>query len=374
MTREIRVAVSPGEWRTALIEDGRPVEFWVERPARPDGVGDLVRVRVAALAPAMAGAFCTLPGDVTGFLPESEAGQAKAPIAKQVSEGMAIAVRVTRAAQGGKGPRLTARLTPEEAGFAAAAEAGAPRLLRRGRPAALRLAARFPAAPLLCDGLALAAAWGVPPLRGHAFDDELEAGFDEACGPAVPLPGGGRMSIHPTPALVAIDVDAGSAAGARGDALPALNAAAIAQAARQIRLRNLAGAILVDVAGLPAKKRAALAEPFAAALAPDPLARLIGVTGLGLVEIQRARVHAPLHEVMAGPLAAGLAALRAAGREAASRGGARLALRAVPAVIAALRDLPGALEAYAGDAGFPLALRPDATAAGWTIEESDDGR
>jgi hypothetical protein len=373
MTREIRVSVSPGERRTALVEDGRAVEFWVERPSRPDGVGDLLRARVAAIAPAMAGAFCALPDGVTGFLPESEAGTAKAPIAKQVNEGMAVVVRVTRAAQGGKGPRLTARLTPEEAGFAAAAEPGAPLLLRRGRPAALRLAARYPGAPLLCDGLAQAAAWGVPPLRGPAFDDELEAGFDEACGAEVPLPGGGRMTIHPTPALVAIDVDAGSAAGARGDALAALNAAAVAEAARQIRLRNLAGAILVDVAGLPAKKRAALTEPFAAALAGDPLAKLVGVTGLGLFEIQRARIHAPLHEAMAGPLPVGLAALRAAAREAASRGGARLALRAAPAVITALRDLPGALEDYAAGAGFALALRPDATTSGWMIEEAADG-
>ncbi|MBR0669432.1 ribonuclease, partial [Roseomonas hellenica] len=126
MTREIRAGVSPGEVRTALVEDGRPVEFWVERPARPDGVGDLLRARVAAIAPAMAGAFCALPEGATGFLPESEAGAAKTPIARQMNEGMAIAVRVTRAAQGGKGPRLTARLTPEEAAFAAAAEPGAP--------------------------------------------------------------------------------------------------------------------------------------------------------------------------------------------------------------------------------------------------------
>ncbi len=374
MTREIRVSASPGEVRTALVEDGRAVEFWVERSARPDGVGDLVRARVAAIAPAMAGAFCTLPDGITGFLPESEAGATRAPIAKQVNEGMAIAVRITRAGQGGKGPRLSARLTPEEAGVAAAAPSGAPLVLRRGPAAALRLAARFGAAPILCDGLSLAATWGVTPLRTPAFDDELEAAFDEACGPVVPLPGGGRLSIHPTPALTAIDVDAGSAAGGRGDALTTLNAAAIAEAARQIRLRNLAGAILVDVAGLAAKQRAGLTGAFAAALAPDPLAKLIGVTGLGLFEIQRARIHAPLHEAMAGPLPVGLAALRQAAREAASRGGAALALRAPPAVIAALRDLPGALAAYAEGAGFGLALRPDAAVAGWAIEEASDGR
>ena len=51
----IRVSASPGEVRTALLDGDRLLEAWVERPGRPDGVGDLHRARVAALAPAMSG-------------------------------------------------------------------------------------------------------------------------------------------------------------------------------------------------------------------------------------------------------------------------------------------------------------------------------
>jgi Ribonuclease G/E len=346
------------------------VEAWVERPGRPDGVGDLHRARVSALAPAMAGAFLAMAGGETGFLPESAGGPGKQPIGTSVSEGQILPVRVTRAAQGGKGPRLTARLTPAEAAQAAAAPPGGPALLARGPGAALRLARTHPDAAVRTDGPALAARLraALGPARialSHApvFDDAMEAEFDQLAGPEVPLPGGGRLLLHPAPALTAIDVDAGSAAGTRDpQAQLRLNQAAVAEAARQIRLRNLAGPILLDLAGLTPKRREALAEPLARALAADPLARLLGLGPLGLFEILRQRIHPPLHEVLGwppSPLTHGLAALRRAVREATVRPGRRLALRAAPAVIAALRDLPGALEEAEAAIGTPLQLRPD---------------
>ena len=60
-----------------------------------------------------------------------------------------LTVRVTRAAQGGKGPRLTA---------AARQQPGAPGLVARGPGPVLRLAARHPDAPVLADDHALLAA------------------------------------------------------------------------------------------------------------------------------------------------------------------------------------------------------------------------
>ena len=378
----VLVSASPGEVRTALLQDGVLTEAWVERPARPDGVGDLQRGRVSALAPAMAGAFVALADGETGFLPESEAAAGRRPIAEVVNEGMILPLRITRAAQGGKGPRVTARVTPEEAARIAAAPPGAPRLVARGPSAAERLALRHPRAEVRVDSAALAAR-----LRGRlgetlrlvpapAFDDALEAEFDILAGAEAPLPGGGRLLVHPTPALTAIDMDAGSAAGARGaNAVLALNREALPDLARQIRLRNLAGAILVDFAGLSPRRRESLAEPLKAALAADRHARLLGFTHLGLAEIVRDRIHPPLHEVLGlppSPLTRGLAALRQAAREAAARPAARFALRATPAVIAALQDLPGALEEYASTAGRPLRLLPDAATSHAVVEEARD--
>lgn len=379
----ILVSASPGELRTALLQDGVVVEAWIERPARPDGVGDLHRGRISALAPAMAGAFVALAGGETGFLPEGEAGEARRPISAAVQEGLILPLRVTRAAQGGKGPRVSARVTAEEAARVAAGPPGAPALVARGPSAAERLAARHPGAAVLLDSPALAARLRAAlgdrlRLRpAPAFDDALEAEFDTLAGAEAPLPGGGRLLIHPTPALTAIDMDAGSAAGARGaNAVAALNREALPELARQVRLRNLGGAILVDFAGLSPKRRAALAEPLRAALAPDRMARLLGFTHLGLAEIVRERIHPPLHEVIGlppTPLTRGLAALRQAAREAAARPGARFALRATPAVLAALRDLPGALEEFAARAGRPLRLLPDPAAAPPVVEEDRDG-
>jgi Ribonuclease G/E len=340
----IRVAAGPGEVRTALILEGALTEAWVEWPARPDGVGDVHLGRVTALAPALAGAFVTLAEGPAAFLPESEAAATRQPIARSVQEGQLLAVRVTRAAQGSKGPRVTARL-----GGQAPPAAGAPRLLARGPSAPERLARAHPTLPILAEPAALRARLPAAlrsRIAGGGFDAETEEAFAALGDPIVPLPGGGRLTIQPTQALTAIDVDTGTDRDAAGT----VNRRAIAEAARQIRLRNLGGAILLDLAGMAVKARAALEAPLAAALARDPGgARLLGLTRLGLFEIQRPRIHPPLHERLGTPLAHGLAALRRVVAEQQAMPGAGLVLRAAPEVLAALEALPGALaEAEAG--------------------------
>jgi Ribonuclease G/E len=355
----ILAEASPGEVRTALLLGGRLTEAWVERPARPDGVGDLHRGRVVAISAAMSGAFVALPGNETGFLPESAASAPRQPIKQSVQEGQILGLRVTRAAQAGKGPRLSAVLTDAEAALIAAAPPGAPRLVARGPCAAQRLAARYPKAVLRVTGAGLVArlrvALGdrVVAQHGAVFDEEIEGDFTALSESAVALPGGGVLHIQTTRALTALDVDSGGA----GDGLARFNETALPEIARQIRLRNLSGAILLDVAGLSAKRRQALLEPLRAALAPDRLARLVGLTGLGLFEVVRDRIHPPLAEILHTPLAEGLAALRQAARDAAARPAERLMLEARPEVISALRDLPGALDDYTALTGHGLELR-----------------
>jgi len=369
---EIRVSVSPGEVRVAGLRHGKLEAASIERVARPDGVGDLHRARVTAILPAMSGAFLILGDDRMGFLPESELPPPRRAISKALHEGQMLAVRISRAARGGKGPRVTARLTAEEQALADAAADRPPGLLRRGPDAALRLARLWPDALITTDGPEWAArfrsalgAGRVNLCLAGAFDAELESDFDSLASPRVVLEGGASLLIHPTPALTAIDVDSGSLAGSRdATAHASLNQAATAAVARQIRLRNLAGAILVDFAGLPIRKREALVAPLAAALASDPLgAKLLGMTQLGLMEIVRPRIHPPLHEILGlppSPLTLGLAAMRQALREVAALQGAAIALVAAPEVIRAIEASPEAVEAYRNQAGRPLLLRPDA--------------
>jgi Ribonuclease G/E len=355
----ILAEASPGEVRTALLLGGRLMEAWVERPARPDGVGDLHRGRVVAISATMSGAFVALPGNETGFLPESAASAPRQPIKQAVQEGQILGLRVTRAAQAGKGPRLSAVLTDAEAALMATAPPGAPRLVERGPCAAERLAARYPKAVLRVTGAGLVArlraALGdrVQAQHGAVLNEEIEGEFAALAESAVPLPGGGVLHIQTTRALTALDVDSGGA----GDGLARFNETALPEIARQIRLRNLSGAILLDVAGLSAKRRQVLLEPLRAALAPDRLVRLVGLTGLGLVEMVRNRTHPPLAEILHTPLAEGLAALRQAARDAAARPAQRLMLEARPEVIAALRDLPSALDDYTALIGHGLELR-----------------
>jgi len=363
MTPSILAACSPGEVRIAVLRDGDLLDYAIWRPGAPDGVGDLHRGRVIARVPAMAGCFVALGGG-EGFLPDSEGGAS-------LHQGDHVSVRVSRAAQGGKGPRLTARLGADDEPPA------------RGPGPLLELSRCYPDAPVLVDDAALAARLK-PALGGRmravaaAFDEPLEEQVEALARPTVELNGGRRLHIHPTPALVAIDVDAGGAvAGSAGKAAShlAANRAMLPVLVRQIRLRNLSGAILVDFAGLAVRRRASLAPALQTALAEDNLhPRLLGFTALGLAEIVRPRVHPPLHELLAGPHAAGLAALRRIANEVAVPPHRMLALRASPPVVAALETDTDALADLARRAGRTLILRsdPNLPATAWMIETNHD--
>lgn len=362
MTRRILAACSPGEVRVAVLRGDELDDYAIWRPGAPDGVGDLHRGRVTRRVPAMAGSFVAVPG-AEGFLPDSETGA-------KLHEGDWVGVRVTRAAQGGKGPRLTARLRADEVPPA------------QGPGALIELAERFPDAGVTIDDDATAAR--LRPLLGarleivnRAFDDVVEGEVQALGHSDVALRNGAWLRIHPTPALVAIDVDAGSAVMSRQAKTPAhlaANLSVLSELARQIRLRNLSGAILVDFAGLPAKRRVSLTAPLRDALADDRMGpRLLGFTALGLAEIVRPRVHPPLHELLAGPHATGLMALREIAGNVGVAPHRLPALRASPAVVAALQADPEALPDLARRAGGSLILRSDPKLAStaWTIEAND---
>jgi Ribonuclease G/E len=358
----ILAASSPGEVRVAALGDGVLQDYAVWRPGRPDGVSDVYRARVTAHVPGMAGAFLALP-DGDGFLPDSEGGAGAV-------EGTLLTVRVTRAGQGGKGKRLTAKLPQSP---------GEPGLVARGPSPIEEYASRYLDATVTVDDPALAAQ--LRPALGErimtvfaAFDDALADQIAALSTRELALPGGMRASIHPTPALVAIDLDMGAATAGRQPkpaAQFAANQAAMPELARQIRLRNLSGAILIDPAGMSSKRRALLGPTLAAALAADPLRpRFLGFTALGLAEVARPRVRPPLHELLTGAYAAGLAALRAIARESAATPHATWRLTAAPDVTEALGRDSVALADLARRTGRALIPEPDPNqaAGSWRIE------
>jgi Ribonuclease G/E len=271
--------------RIALLRGDVLAEFYLWNLDTPDGVGDLYTGRVDAVMPALAGRFMALGANLSGFLPDSAGG-------KTLSIGDYASLRVTRAPQGGKGPRL--ELVPGPHG-------DSPGLLRRGPGPLMALAARLPLEPIVLDDYALLAELR-PALEGRlkfapqTFDPVLEDEVAALADPVAALPHGAKLHITQAPAATLLDVDA---AAASTMAPLALNTALIPEICRQIVLRNLSGGLLIDFAGLKPAARAKLAEPLRAALKSDPLTpEFLGFSHLGLAELTRRRIRPPLHEIL----------------------------------------------------------------------------
>ena len=133
-----------------------------------------------------------------------------------------------------------------------------------------------------------------------AFDiDDVEGQIDTALAPRIVLESGVEVLFEPGETLIAVDVDSGGAGGRQGRAprRPVeVNLEAAPAIAQQLRLRNLAGAVVIDFVTMRStydrdKVQAALAE----ALAEDPVpTQLYGFTRLGHFELTRARRGATL--------------------------------------------------------------------------------
>lgn len=106
----------------------------------------------------------------------------------------------------------------------------------------------------------------------------------------------GWMSIEPTRALVAVDVNTG------GDTSPAAalkaNLAAAAELPRQLRLRGLGGQVTIDFAPLAKTERPRIEKALAVAARADGIETTVaGWTPLGHLELQRRRLRRPLASV-----------------------------------------------------------------------------
>ncbi len=185
------------------------------------------------------------------------------------------------------------------------------------------------------------------------FEDEgVEDCFEQVVARTIALAGGGSLEIEATAALTAIDVNTGGRAGsAQGPVILETNLEAATSIARQIRLRNIGGLIVVDFVHMQARAdREKVGEALRAAVRRDPVeTRVGGFTRFGLVEIVRRRTRAPLLETLTERTDTGgrrlsaeslaLAALRAVLRAARETPGKALRLRAAPSVIDMLSDL-----------------------------------
>mgnify|MGYP000874521833 FL=1 len=125
--------------------------------------------------------------------------------------------------------------------------------------------------------------------------------LSDAIRPMVWLKSGGSLVIQPTEALTVIDVNTGKAVAGKKkvqETFLKINLEAAKEIAKQIRLRNLSGIIIVDFIDLElTKDKELLMHEFNEYLKKDPIkTTLVDMTALGLVEITRKKVRKPLHE------------------------------------------------------------------------------
>lgn len=112
------------------------------------------------------------------------------------------------------------------------------------------------------------------------------------------LPSGGNIKIEQTEALVAIDINTGSFTGKTNyeETIKRTNLEAAAECARQIRLRDLSGVIIIDFIDMSSSEnRHEVHEILRKGLRRDRAKnKLYNFTELGLVEITRKRMRATL--------------------------------------------------------------------------------
>lgn len=223
MKAKLLIDAAIGETRRVLIdEDDRPfrldIDRWSWRLSRAK-LDEIYLGRCIARDPALGGWFVELGVGPPGFL----TGRGL-----KFTEGEAAPVRIKSEARSDKGPSLVRASVSLDAS-------------KRDAPCKLSDAEE----DTFLNGVEL-----IEIEEGDESVDVIDAAIDLACEPIVTLPGGGSLSVEPTRALTAVDVDAAGrkSKGDRRAFVRDLNLAAAEETGRQIALRGLGGLIAVDFA------------------------------------------------------------------------------------------------------------------------------
>lgn len=290
----VQVKAEPGGGKgpALTMEVSLPGRFLVMTPMAPGvavsrrlGRGE-ERQRLVARVEAAAG-----PG---GWIVRAGAVGAAPGLIEAEAEWLSLAWRAVEAAALGEGSPACLRPPPDAALRAVVEQGmrGLDAILVEDGPVHERLAAWCrEAAPDLAPKLALHR--GPEPLF-ERFD--LDGEIAGLAGRIVPLKGGGSIVIDRTEAMTVVDVNGGE----RANPL-ATNLEAARQVARQLRLRNLGGIVVVDFIDMRGRgERERLLAELTDAVSGDPAAvEVYGMTRLGLVEMTRARRGPPVPDLLA---------------------------------------------------------------------------
>ena len=131
----------------------------------------------------------------------------------------------------------------------------------------------------------------VPLFQRYGAEDQLSAMYD----PVVQLKSGGYLVINPTEALVSIDINSGRSTKEHGIEATALNTnlEAAREIARQLRLRDMAGLVVIDFIDMEYGSNVRKVEKAMKDALKNDRARIqVGrISGFGLMEMSRQRLR-----------------------------------------------------------------------------------
>ena len=132
----------------------------------------------------------------------------------------------------------------------------------------------------------------------------LESGLNQALSEKVWLKSGGFLIIQQTEAFVVIDVNSGKNSSKKNasEEYKKINIEAAKEIARQIRLRNLSGSILIDFINMHQyEDKTELLSVMKHLVKQDRIqTTVVDVTGLGIMELTRKKVEKSLSEQWKG--------------------------------------------------------------------------
>ena len=307
MSRTAFLDLAIGETRGGVMLDGRPERLIIER------MGEAACQRLGARSVARVRRVDRSLG--LAFLAMVEGPDSAAPAAR-LAEGQAVEVEIAAESRADKGAAVT---------IVGAGE-GDPRLLQAPPDLATRLTALAGSAPVV----------------GDEARQVADAAEEAALAVVHPLPGGGRLAIEPTRALVAVDIDI---AGRKGDVRQVArqaNLSAVAETARLLRLKGLGGLVVIDLVGKGHDGAALSAAAKRAFAADEPGVSIGPISRFGLFELAIPHRHRPLADILlddsgaVSSLTVALRLVRAIEREGRADPGARLTARCAPDVAAAI--------------------------------------
>ena len=244
---------APGEFRAALVDaDQRPSALFVQRwsgAGERARYGDISQARIRSFAHELSGAFVELRSGEEAFLRlKSRDG---------LSEGAILSVQIRSERRADKLARVSVSDKPIEA-----------------QSAFQRWLSVFP---------------GASGLEATEDASAIEAAFSDVLEPSSVLPGGGRLSLDQTRALIAVDIDTAgrTGSGSAGARALQINRAAVLEMARQISIRGFGGLLVLDCVNPlnnAASDRVRQAARAAFELYAVPQAKVLKPSALGLLE------------------------------------------------------------------------------------------